>query len=234
MSLQKCETAYGPMKFYGKDEYIGRSLYAYSEWSGDECDKLLSLANGICVDVGANVGYFSLALAASGFTTHAFEPQPALYALLEQNTANLPVSCHNVALSKLGGRTTMPRIRYGERGNYGGLSIGGRSELGAIDIEMRTLDSYKLRNVGLIKIDVEGHELEVLRGAVNTIATCNPILYVEDDRLDKRYDLRSFIKSLGYNIEEHNPRMYRQNNFRGLKKNIWDMDYISMNIICSK
>ena len=235
MSLQKCETVYGPVLCYGKDEYIGRSLYNYGEWSGDECDKLIELANGgNVVDVGANVGYFSLALASRGSKVYAFEPQHVLYDLLVQNVAGLDVSCFNRGLGNVAGIGRMPRIRYGERGNYGGLSIGGRSELGQIEIYVEPLDRLCLNDIKLIKIDVEGYELQVLKGAVETIERCSPILYVEDDRLDKRDALRSFIKSLGYKIEEHSPRMYRENNYRGLKKNIWDKDYVSLNIICSK
>lgn len=228
MSLKTCVTAYGKMCFYGKDEYIGRSLYNYGEWSGDECDKLLSLANGLFVDVGANVGYFSLALS-SKVPVVAFEPQPELYKLLVRNTG----LGHNVALSSVSGTAVMPKIRYGDRGNYGGLGLGYRSELGTITVETRTLDSYNL-DVGLLKIDVEGHELEVLKGGVETISRCSPIMYIEDDRDDKRDQLRKFIKYLGYNIEEHNTSIYRENNYFGLKKNIWDRNYISKNIICWK
>lgn len=235
MSLQKCETAYGPVLCYGKDEYIGRSLYNYGEWSGDECDKLIELANGgTVVDVGANVGYFSLALAHSGCKVYAFEPQHVLYDLLVKNVTGYDVGCFNRGLGDKAGIGKMPRIRYGERGNYGGLSIGGRSELGSIEVYVEPLDRRGLQDISLLKVDVEGYELQVLKGAVETIERCSPILYVEDDRPEKRDALRSFIKSLGYKIEEHTTPLYRENNFRGLKKNIWDQGFVSMNIICSR
>lgn len=232
--ILETETAYGKMTFYGKDEYIGRSLYAYGEWSGDECDMLRGLASGVFVDVGANIGAMSMAVAATGRPVLAFEPQPALYSLLVKNCTGLPVSCFNLALSSVAGHARMPKIRYGDRGNYGGLGFG-RSDLGSIEVECKTLDSLVSRSthpVGLIKIDVEGHELQVLRGASELINDCRPILYVEDDREDKRWDLRAYIKKLGYTIEEHNPSMYRENNYRGLKKNIWGINYVSMNLIC--
>lgn len=231
MSLKSCQTAYGPCKFYGKDEYIGRSLYAYGEWSGDECDRLVSLGSGLCLDIGANVGFMSMALA-SRFNVVAFEPQLELFKLLRENVSEKPVECHNVALGSTMGTAHMPLIRYGDRGNYGGVPIIKTGGFGTILVQMRTLDSFNFEGVGLIKIDVEGYELEVLKGAVETIARCKPVLYVEDDREDKRGPLRAFIRALGYEIEEHRPRLFRTNNFAGTAVDIWSVPYESHNIIC--
>lgn len=69
-----------------------------------------------------------------------------------------------------------------------------------------------------MKIDVEGFEERVLRGGVDTIKRCRPIMYIEDDRVERRDSLRKYIVSLGYTIEEHEPPLYRENNFFGLKK----------------
>ena len=230
MSLKSCQTAYGPCKFYGKDEYIGRSLYAYGEWSGDECDMLRSLANGVCLDVGANIGFMSMAMA-SVCNVVAFEPQPALFELLVENTRDKNVRCYNTAIGNSTQIVHMPKLRYNERGNYGsvGLVPGG---FGTIQVPMTTIDSYGFENVGLIKLDVEGYELEALKGAVETIKRDRPILYVEDDRDNKRDALRSFISSLGYAIEEHKPMLFRRNNYAGNRTDIWDKQYASHNIIC--
>ncbi len=67
-------------------------------------------------------------------------------------------------------------------------------------VEMVTLDSFNLDNVSFIKIDVEGHEIEVLKGARATLERNKPVMVIEvygrsdkDDRLD-------FIRSLGYDV----------------------------------
>ncbi len=229
MSLRSCQTQYGPCKFLGKDEYIGRSLFAYGEWSGDECDKLVSLAEGLCLDVGANIGYMSMAMA-SKCNVVAFEPQPELFRILEENCGS-NVVCHNVAVGNTSGRAFMPRVRYNERNNFGGLGLV-KEGFGTIEVPLVTIDSYEFQGVGLIKLDVEGFELQALQGAVNTIARCKPVLYVEDDRLEKRSALRAFIGELGYTIEEHKPALFRENNYLNNKKNIWDKNYASHNIIC--
>ena len=229
--MKTVNTAYGPCKFYGKDEYIGRSLYNYGEWSGEECEKIISLASGLCLDIGANIGFMSMALVHAGFLVRAFEPQPELFKLLVENVPSA-VSAP-IALSSFSGITHMPRIRYGARGNYGGLAVGTRSELGTISVQCETLDSLGFAP-GFIKIDVEGHEVEVLRGGRDTITTNKPVMYIEDDRDDTRSALYKELRYLGYQWEDHNPPMYRENNFLGLKKNIWNQNYISKNIICWK
>jgi FkbM family methyltransferase len=233
--LKTVKTLYGDCTFYGKDTFIGRSLYHYGEWGGDEASKIVSLANGgRCLDIGANVGFMSMAMLSAGCTVDAFEPQPALFELLKKNTLAFDKAyCSNVALSSKCGVATMPRIRYGSKGNYGALGLGQRSELGTISVECKTLDSL-YTSVDFIKIDVEGHELEVLRGGADLISSCKPIMYIEDDRPALSVKLREFILKLGYKIEEHRPKLYRANNYAGYVGNIWGEDYESHNIICSR
>lgn len=235
--MKTVNTAYGPCTFYGKDEYIGRSLYSYGEWSGEECLKIVSLAagrEGICVDVGANIGFMTMALLAAGHVVYSYEPQPAIYDLLDKNTSRFGarISCRNIGLGAVAGVAKMPRIRYGAKGNYGGAGIGFKSELGTIDVRVETLDSQNLENVKFIKIDVEGYETEVLKGGRQTILRDKPVMYIEDDRDDKREGLYDELRSLGYEWEDHNPPLYRADNFAGLNKNIWDKEYVSHNIIC--
>ena len=102
-----------------------------------------------------------------------------------------------------------------------------------IDVEVRTLDSFGFEDVGFIKIDVEGFEREVLMGGIQTILKSKPILYIEDDRIPLRQALREMIKSLGYTFVPHQPTLYREENFFNLKRNIWNKNYASHNLICT-
>lgn len=234
MSLRYTETAYGTCKFYGKDEYIGRSLYAYGEFSGEECLKIVELAprGKMFIDIGANIGVMSMALGFNGFNGIAFEPQPALHDLLKFNVRDFNISCLNWAVGSSNTTVKMPKLRYEDRMNFGGISVGMKSPLGSYDVTQVTLDNCALENIGFIKIDVEGYELEVLKGAVETIRKFRPIMYIEDDRLEKSFNLRKFIKELKYDIEEHRPPLFRPNNFKNNNVNIWDRNYVSHNIIC--
>ena len=219
---------WGRVWFYGKDTYVGRSLFHYGEYNPDETEKIISLASGLCLDIGANWGVMGQALEASGFEVVSFEPQPDVFGVLRKNVRG---ECHNVGLGDTPGTFKMPKILTGSKANYGGMGIGTRSDLGTIDVSVVTLDSFEFSNVGFMKIDVEGFEERVLRGAVETIARCRPIMYIEDDRVSLSKSLRSFITSLGYTIEEHKPPLYRENNFFGLRRNIWDKNYVSHNLI---
>ena len=72
-------------------------------------------------------------------------------------------------------------------------------------VEQKTLDSFGFKDVDFIKIDVEGHELRVLKGAIETISTHRPtIILEENDRIEgwgkgKKFDAMDFLKTLGYN-----------------------------------
>lgn len=234
--LRCTETAYGKCWFYGKDEYIGRSLFSYGEFSGEECEKLISLVGtGHMLDIGANIGFMSMGVLANGGTVTAIEPQPQLFEMLRKNCP--AAECHNVALGNYNGEAKMPKIRYGDKGNYGGLPIlqkGETGPLGIITVKICKLNDFSCK-ASLVKIDVEGYELEVLKGGVEFLERNNwPTLYVEDDRPNKRAALRAFINELGYKIEEHNPPLFRHNNYYGNHSNIWNTNLISSNIVCYK
>ena len=71
---------------------------------------------------------------------------------------------------------------------------------------LRTMDSYGIQDVGFIKIDVEGHELMVLRGALNTIERNNPVICIEQndatEKWDKgrKFEALDFLKDIGYEV----------------------------------
>lgn len=222
---------YGPVTFLTSDQYVGRSLFYYGEYNPDECEKIVSLAQPgkLCLDIGANFGCISQALEAANHSVIAWEPQPEIATLAAQNITG---TVHACALGSVCGSASMPRVHYSAKNNFGGLSIGSSSLLGTIRVPVTTLDSYNLTNVGLIKIDVEGFELEVLKGGLNTIKSQRPVLYIEDDRPQNSRALREFILGLGYQIIEHKPPLFRQNNYFNHQKNVWDKNYASHNIIC--
>lgn len=225
---------WGLCKFFGKDEYVGRSMYYYGEYNPDETEMILSLAGGRCLDIGANIGVISQALLHEGFQVDAFEPQPEVYKLLVENMKAVGgMLSHNLtAVGASAGIAAMPKVYYSGKGNFGGLGIGDKSIYGTYEVPVVTIDSYLYNDVGFMKIDVEGYELEVLQGATETINRCKPIMYIEDDRGNRSVKLRAYIRELGYDIEEHKPTLYRENNFFGLKKNVWDRNYASHNLIC--
>lgn len=234
--LRTVESRWGPCTYFEKDEYVGKSIRYYGEYNPDETEMILDLAgNGICLDIGANIGCISQALLASGHHVIAWEPQPEVFKLLVQNldAVSKNFEAHNAGLGSARGTAYMPKVYYSAKGNFGGLGINQRSPYGQIEVDVQRLDDTLFKpRISFIKIDVEGFEREVLIGGRQTIKSHRPILYIEDDRINQSGKLREYIKNLGYTIEEHKPTLYRENNFFGLKRNVWDKNYASHNLIC--
>ena len=149
--------------------------------------------DGVVLDIGANMGTFSIPLAKTNphLTFHAFEPQRIIYYQLCANTFingldNL--HCHNFGLSNKRDRFEMVVPDYATETNIGAFSVD--EETRENDYECKTkgaketmvvfpLDDGRHQNVRLIKIDVEGHELEVIKGGIDTIKGNNfpPIIF---------------------------------------------------------
>lgn len=161
------------------------------------------------VDIGAHVGTYALTYAPICTKVHAFEPQRMTYyrlctGIVMNRLTN--VYAHNVALTKPGILSTELKIISTDGGGSSIVNLpSNRTPLDTETVECRTLDSYKLTNVGLIKIDVEGSELDVLRGGVETIRKCRPKLLVEvwvdDWYTAKRDELRAFLKAEKYHAQ---------------------------------
>jgi FkbM family methyltransferase len=127
---------------------------------------------GTAVDVGAHVGLWSFWMARDFAQVIAFEP---VAAHRQCWVANMPPRPHDVlypvALGAEAGSVALVTARPS--------STGGTVIDGAGAIPLRTLDSFALDRVDLLKIDCEGTEGDVLRGAVATLTRCRPVVAVE-------------------------------------------------------
>lgn len=136
---------------------------------------------GMAIDVGAHVGLLTIPLAKRFKRVVAFEPNPESFACLVRNTAHLPnVECRNEAV---GARCGEVGIDTSERANTGNRQVLVAGE----GTPLVALDSFGFRNVGLIKIDVQGYEHQVLKGARRILRSSFPVCIVEQEpseRLD--------------------------------------------------
>lgn len=159
------------------------------------------------IDVGAAAGIFSAHLLPVSRNCVAFEPRPAQAAELRAMFASVgaPVRVEPVALSDHSGTVTL-RILVEDIGRStieadNALKDEDGSERTEIDVPVRRLDDYEFDSVGFIKIDVEGHELPVLRGARSTIARERPVLLIEiEDRHKPNavVDVTAYLEELGF------------------------------------
>lgn len=141
-------------------------------------ERLSRRSAGLIVDAGAFIGTHAVYFASMCPSTEvwAFEPNPDSVAYLK---ANIEVNRAAVRVlpKALGSRVTRAEVRSEIETNTGMASLEYEA---AGPVEVTTLDSeLSDRDVSLIKIDVEGFELEVLRGAVKTIDRSRPILCIE-------------------------------------------------------
>ena len=143
-----------------------------------------SWERGTAIDVGANEGLYSYVLAKLFDRVEAFEPNEAASADL-QDYACPKINLHRVALSRSEGERTLhvPILAYGVvSSGWGSLereTLPPSESVTTQIVQTRTLDSYRFQDVVFIKIDVEGHELQVLEGATETIARCQPVILLE-------------------------------------------------------
>ena len=145
------------------------------------------------IDVGAHVGFWSVPMSKAFKIVHAFEPVEENFVYLQRNT-DANVVPHLMALGDTPGLVGLRHVAPENSGAWETVPGGG-------DALMQTLDSFQFKQVGLIKIDVQGDEERVLKGAVNTIAYWRPVVIVEC-ALNGNYDGRpaAFMSSLGYRM----------------------------------
>jgi FkbM family methyltransferase len=203
-----------------KRAYYPRLLrdFPESRWPGSAVVKRLVSPGDTVVDAGANIGYVARLLAQwtgpSG-RVHSIEPVPETFALLDHNMRALglaQVTTYGMALSSREGTATMriPEYEGGGRNYYESSVATGTSGPPAgtreVNVRMSTLDAV-LREargpVSFIKIDVEGHELDVVRGAKAILERDRPALYIEvsgdlDDASSRAGMLARELRAAGY------------------------------------
>ena len=196
----------------------------------------LCAPGSVVADVGANIGTIAVPLAqhlgSAGFL-YAFEPQRVVFQTLCANVALQSltnVECVPVAVGAVRETLRLPDIDYERPANFGGVEMQAFS--GGRPVQQVVLDEYFDRGpFSLVKIDVEGMELDVLRGAQRIIERQRPILYVEDDRANKSAELEQALRDLGYRMYRHNPLLFNPNNHRGNAENIFG-DASFINLMC--
>jgi FkbM family methyltransferase len=171
----------------------------------------------IAVDCGANIGVHTVEWAKhmTGWgTVLAFEAQERIYYALAGNIAIsncFNARAINAAVSSRSGSMKIPRPNYLAYASFGSLELKkiertefigqviDYSDEKMVDVPMVHLDSLNFPRLDLLKIDVEGMELDVIEGAAKCIAARRPIIFVEALKTDANA-LRARLESFGYAV----------------------------------
>jgi FkbM family methyltransferase len=183
-------TRHGLICHEEQDRTIGAALHTYGEWAEEEIHFLSAFITegAVILDIGANVGTHALAFsrfAGAGGLVLAIDAQERMHDLFVLSVALNAVD--NVrCLRAIVGRETGVRFvapeNHETRDDFGAVSYVDASArndrgLGFLPLAMIRVDDLSLERCDLLKIDVEGMELDVLLGAEKTIARYRPPIY---------------------------------------------------------
>ena len=215
LSLKQCK--YGWMLFYGP--FIGKCFELYGQYSESEVALMRAFLRegGTVIDVGANIGDLTIPLARIvGESGRVFA--------IESHPEHINVLCANLALNDI--RNTKPINAFVATsdkvdtasevwGKFAYVSEGW-------DTQFLALDSLELTACDLIKVDVDGKEMEVLQSGEMQIERFRPVLYFENDVREASPALLSYLMSkMGYDLYWHPAPIFDEDNFFGNPVNHW-------------
>lgn len=173
----------------------------------------------VAIDVGAHIGLWAMHLTEMFHYVECFEPVPLHRDLFVENVRpgkwglisdpNGMEAAHdngrvvNLWQTGLGAEDGSITLDWNPKDTGNTHAVAGKIKFQGIEVEIRTLDSYGFEDVDFIKIDVEGFEMEVVKGARDTIIRNRPLIVVEQKGNDakwyghERNEALSELKRLG-------------------------------------
>ncbi len=164
-------------------DYLQQQIARYAQfWEIavlDELRKHVIRPGDVILDIGANIGnhtvYFGRICAASSI--HAFEPVKDTFSILARNVKcnglDETACLHQTALGSSNGKAA---IKYFNETEIGSAQLQASDDG---DMEIRRLDDYAFERIDFIKIDVEKFEVELLKGAKETLTRLSPAIFIE-------------------------------------------------------
>ncbi len=159
--------------------------------------------NLVILDIGANIGNHSVywAIKANAKKIYSFEPIKDTFEILQKNVEfnklSDKIKIFNIGLSN---QKTNGSISFFESTNIGATSVK-QNPRGSLSLDK--LDNIKIEEdaVDFVKIDTEGHELQVLQGARKTLLKYKPTIFIEIDPKNKS-QVHEYLTKLGYRLEK--------------------------------
>jgi FkbM family methyltransferase len=158
----------------------------------------------VALDVGARKAQYAKCLVKDFDHTHCFEPRRGYLGKFMSTLGESlkKATWHPVALGEKKKYVTMFGAVIFNKESNPELAKGQPKLI----VKQKVLDDYNFSDVDYLKIDVEGHELNVLKGAMKTIERCKPLVVIEQNHITEQYgkgnkfDAKEFLESAGYEI----------------------------------
>ena len=214
------------MSYLKNDLFLGRTLREYGEWAQGELNLLFDLIDvgNTVIDVGAFMGTHTIAFArhvGPEGQVYAFEPHPISFGLLRLNVEQNDLSnvkLFNVALSDYTGTINSHKANLADTDSPGSFSllteVDVAAESSGIAIDVMTLDQFDIDRCHLMKVDVEGMELNVLKGSAKTLRRFRPLVFAECLSLHNGWQIVLFMRDNGFEAFLHNERAFNPDNFK--------------------
>ena len=159
------------------------------------------------IDIGAHQGTYTSVFKSFASSVVAFEPIPENIAIL-RTKFNKSIEIHECALGESQGQVTIYIPHVDSKDITTRASVVEDANIGfeqtEVRVDMYSLDHFNIENVGIVKIDTEGNELEVIKGGINTIRKWRPLLVIEIEERHhpgESWNIINFVERLGYKAE---------------------------------
>ena len=236
MAMKHCR--HGTFVYNLHDLFVGRSLDHYGQWCEQELKLLAQVVKPthVVIDVGANIGthtvFFARQVTDQGGVV-AFEPQRLVFQNLCANVALNALTNVMARQQGVGSQTqtvNMPLFDPQQDQNFGAAQVLGHAT--GEPLQIIRLDDVQLTRCNLIKIDVEGMECDVLEGARQLIGRQRPVLFVENNTLERSAAIIGAIESLDYDAFWHVSNYFEADNYLGSATNIFENIQPEANLLC--
>ncbi len=188
--------------------------FSFDQYELEDSEMLYKLVNNndVIFDIGANIGWYSIHLSKklTGANIYSFEPIPETFSKLKRNVELNKIDNINIVNIPLSNKVQNLTFYYSPSatGASSSVNISEESDIKKLDCTTDTLDLYVTKNnierIDFIKCDVEGSELFVFQGGIETIKKFSPVIFTEMLRkwsAKFNYhpnDIINLLKSMGY------------------------------------
>ena len=177
--LFQIDTRVGNLLLYKNDNIVSQAIGLYGEYCHAEIITMGLYLNSesTYLDIGTNIGYHARAVYQhAGCKVIGFEPNTNHFLVAWYNCKDHPIQLINAAVGNYVGKAKIKSFDPSKVENFGNISI---VEDDGDEVTAITIDSLNLTVCDVMKIDVEGFELQVLEGANDTIDNLNPVVFYE-------------------------------------------------------